>query len=244
VSRPKTGSITFSPPPVFDHIQNEHTFATAGAEHFSRPSLSFRDPRGERFTRGRFTTVSEEVVEIEAGNADEFRAWLQVNHVTSPAVWLIFWKKDSGHPSVEWGDAVDQALCFGWVDSKVQSLDEQRYRQYFSVRKPGSGWSKINKDKIERLTATGQMAPAGVAAVNRAKDDGSWAMLDGPEAGIVPDDLAAALDGAGVRSAYEELTPGGRKAILAWLVMAKRETTRANRIAKTIESLAAGESPI
>lgn len=187
--------------------------------------------------------MSEEVAAIEARDAAELRAWLQVNHVTSPAVWLIFWKKDSGYPSIDWGDAVDQALCFGWVDSKVQSLDEQRYRQYFSVRKPGSGWSKINKDKIERLTATGQMAPAGVAAVDSAKADGSWAMLDGPEAGIVPDDLAAALDNAGVRSAYEDLTPGGRKTILTWLVMAKRETTRSNRIAKTIESLAKGESP-
>lgn len=244
MSRPKTGSITFSPPPVFDHIQNEHTFATNGAGRFSRPSLSSRDPRGERFARGRFTTVSEEVVEIEAQDAAEFRAWLQANHGTSPAVWLIFWKKGSGHPSIVWGDAVDQALCFGWVDSKVQSLDAQRYRQYFSVRKPGSGWSRINKDKIERLTATGQMAPAGVAAVDRAKADGSWTMLDGPEAGIVPDDLANALHDAGVRSAYEDLTPGGRKAILSWLVMAKRETTRTNRIAETIESLAKGESPV
>jgi uncharacterized protein YdeI (YjbR/CyaY-like superfamily) len=126
----------------------------------------------------------------------------------------------------------------------VQSIDENRYRQYFSVRKPGSVWSKINKEKIARLTAGGLMAPRGLASVERAKQDGSWTILDGPEAGIVPDDLAAALDEAGVRHVFEGLTSGGRKAILVWLAMAKRETTRANRIEKTIAALANGESPL
>jgi len=191
-----------------------------------------------------FTTVSAEVPEIEATTAAEFRSWLESNHTTATAVWLVYWKKDSGHPSIDWGNAVDQALCFGWVDSKVQSLDAKRYRQYFSARKPRSGWSRINKDKIARLTADGQMAPGGIAAVESAKDDGSWSLLDGPEAGTIPDDLSAAMDAANVRSAYDDLTPGGRKSILAWLVMAKREATRTNRIAKTVESLAHGESPV
>ncbi len=188
--------------------------------------------------------MSEDVVQIEAATDVEWRGWLDRNHATSSAVWLIFCRKDSGHPSIEWGDAVDQALCFGWIDSKVQSLDAQRYRQYFSVRKPGSGWSRINKDKIDRLTTDGQMAAAGTAAVRRAKEDGSWSLLDGPEAGTIPDDLSAAMDAADVRAAYDGLTPGGRKAILAWLVMAKREATRTSRIAKTVQSLAKGESPV
>jgi uncharacterized protein YdeI (YjbR/CyaY-like superfamily) len=188
--------------------------------------------------------VSDEITEIEAVDTADFRAWLDENHASSKGVWLIFWKKGSGHASIEWSEAVDQALCFGWVDSKVQSLDDQRYRQYFSVRKTGSGWSKINKDKIAELTITRQMRPAGVAAVERAKEDGSWAILDGPEAGVVPDDLGAALDEAGVRQAYDALTTGGRKAVLAWLVMAKRDTTRAARIDKTIAALREGESPL
>ena len=188
--------------------------------------------------------MSDDVPQVEAADAAAFRAWLAANHNKVPAVWLVFWKKDSGRRSIEWSESVDQALCFGWVDSKVQSIDEHRYRQYFSVRKPGSVWSKINKEKIAELTSAGLMAPPGIAAVESAKADGSWAILDGPEAGIVPADLAAAMDDAGVRNAYEALTNGGRKAILAWLALAKRATTRSNRIAKTIAALERGESPL
>jgi uncharacterized protein YdeI (YjbR/CyaY-like superfamily) len=188
--------------------------------------------------------MSDRIPEIEAPDRATFRSWLQENHATQQAVWLIFWKKGSGRKSIEWSEAVDEALCFGWIDSKVQSLDDQRYRQYWTARKPGSVWSRINKEKIAELTAAGLMSPAGLAAVERAKDDGSWTILDAPEAGIVPDDLAAAMSAAGVRGTYDEFSFGARKAILAWLAMAKRETTRANRISKTIEALGKGESPL
>ncbi len=188
--------------------------------------------------------MSDDIPEIEATDSAVFRIWLERNHESARAVWLIFWKKGSGRPSIEWTDAVDQALCFGWIDSKVQSMDDDRYRQYFCVRKPGSVWSKINKAKIAALEASGQMTPAGRAAVERAKADGSWTILDGPEAGIIPDDFANAMDSTGVRSVYEDLTSGGRKAILAWLVMAKREATRASRIEKTIAALSEGRSPL
>ena len=192
---------------------------------------------------GSFTTVSDGIQEIEAADRATFRKWLEENHTTETAVWLIFWKKGSGRASIDWQDAVDEALCFGWIDSKAQSLDQNRYRQYWSVRKPGSTWSRINKDKVAELTAAGLMAPAGLAAVERAKEDGSWTILDGPEAGIVPDDLASAMDKAGVRSDFDQLAPGARKAILAWLVMAKRQATRAGRVHKTVEALQRGESP-
>ena len=187
--------------------------------------------------------MSGVIQEIEAVDAAAFRRWLETNHETSTAVWLVFWKKNSGHPSINWSEAVDQALCFGWIDSKAQTLDAERYRQYFSIRKAGSGWSRINKDKIAELERAGLMAPAGLAAIARAKADGSWTLLDGPEAGVVPEDLGEAMDVAGVRKAYDGLTPGARKAILAWLVMAKRETTRAKRIDKTIASLEEGRAP-
>lgn len=188
--------------------------------------------------------MSDEVPVIEARDRATFRKWLEDNHATEQAVWLTFWKKGSGRESIEWSDAVDEALCFGWIDSKVQSIDDTRYRQYWSVRKPGSVWSRINKEKIAALTAAGLMAPAGLAAVERAKDDGSWTILDGAEAGIVPDDLAAAMDEAGVRKTYDEFAFSAQKPILAWLAMAKREATRANRIAKTIEALRRGKSPL
>ena len=188
--------------------------------------------------------MSNEIREIEAPDRAAFRRWLEDNHATEPAVWLIFWRKGSGRPSIEGSEAVDEALCFGWIDSKVQSIDENRYRQYWTLRKAGSVWSKINKEKIRALTDAGLMAPAGLAAVERAKQDGSWTILDGPEAGIVPGDFAVAMDQAGVRETYDSFTFGTRKAILAWLVMAKRDATRANRIAKTIEALGQGKSPL
>ena len=188
--------------------------------------------------------MSEEIPEIEARDAAEFRDWLAANHKTARAVWLVYWKKDSGHPSIDWSEAVDQALCFGWIDSKAQSVDEQRFRQYFTVRKPGSIWSKINKEKIAKLNAAGLMTPAGAAAVDRAKADGSWTILDGPEAGVVPEDLAKAMEEAGVRDTFDGLTAGKRKAILGWLVMAKREATRNGRIEKTIAALRRGEAPL
>ncbi len=212
-------------------------FARGNRARFSRSARTAADG-------GTVTTMSDEIREIEAPDRAAFRSWLEENHANEPAVWLIFWKKGSGRPSIEWSEAVDEALCFGWIDSKVQSIDENRYRQYWTVRKPGSVWSKINKEKIRALTAEGLMTPAGLAAVERAKQDGSWTILDGPEAGIVPNDLAAAMEEAGVRETYDSFNFGAQKAILAWLVMAKRETTRANRIAKTIEALARGESPL
>ena len=188
--------------------------------------------------------MSNEIQEIEAPDRATWRAWLQQHHSSAQAVWLVFWKKGSGRASIEWSAAVDEALCFGWIDSKVQSIDKHRYRQYWTVRKPGSVWSKINKEKIAELTAAGLMTPPGLAAVERAKEDGSWSTLDGPEAGIVPDDLAAAMDAAGVRSVYDSFTFGAQKAILAWVVMAKRDTTQANRIAKTVEALNRGDHPL
>ncbi len=188
--------------------------------------------------------MGDEIRQIEAPSRAEFRKWLEDNHATEEAVWLVLWKKGSGRPSVDWSDAVDEALCFGWIDSKVQSIDENRYRQYWTVRKPGSVWSRINKEKVAELTAAGLMAPAGLAAVARAKTDGSWTILDGPEAGIVPDDLATAMNRAGVRPTYDSFTFGARKAILAWLVTAKRDTTRADRIDKTVEALGRGQSPL
>lgn len=189
--------------------------------------------------------MTDDVLEIHAADAAEWRAWLEANHDTQPAVWLVFYKQNSGKPSVTWSEAVDQALCFGWVDSKVNRIDDERYKQYFTPRKPKSTWSKINKDKIEELTAAGLMREPGLRAIEIAKENGWWTILDGPEAGVVPEDLErelAAVDGA--REGFDALSFSQRKAILTWLVMAVRPETRAKRIAKTVEAAARGESPI
>ena len=182
---------------------------------------------------------------VQPATASEFRAWLEANHSSERAVWMVLWKKSSGREPVALGDAIDAALCFGWIDSKSQTVDQDRYEVYFSVRKPGSTWSKINKDKVERLTTAGLMRDAGRDAIERAKQDGSWTILDGPEAGIIPPDLAAAFESApGARQGFEGLPERRRKNTLAWIALAKRETTRANRIEKTVSAAIAGDSPI
>src|SRR3954452_14858733 len=131
--------------------------------------------------------------ELTFADRAAWRAWLEANHAASPGVWLVFYKKASGRPGVSYDEAVDECLCFGWIDSKVNRIDEHRYRQLITPRKPGGGWSKVNKAKIERLIGQGLMAPAGLAKIDAAKADGSWTSLDAVEAMTMPDDFAAAL---------------------------------------------------
>ncbi len=184
--------------------------------------------------------MTTEIVQIDPGNAAGFRSWLEGNHAVASGVWVVLWKRSTGQPSITLSDAVDQALCFGWVDSKGESIDAQSWRLYLSRRKTGSGWSKVNKDKVARLTAAGEMAGPGTEVIERARADGSWALLDGPEAGLIPDDLAVALDRSGLRGSYEGLRPSARKAILTSLALAKGEATRARRIDRALAELGAG----
>lgn len=114
------------------------------------------------------------IARITAVDGDEFRAWLHENHTTADAVWLMYFKKSSGKASIAWSEAVDEALCYGWIDSKSVSLDDDRYEQYFSPRKPSGPWSKVNKPKIRALEAADRMQPAGTAAIEAAKANGSW----------------------------------------------------------------------
>lgn len=188
---------------------------------------------------------SDDVERIYATDGAEFRAWLAANHATADAVWLVLYKKDTGKASVSLRDAVDEALCFGWIDSKVKSVDDERYEQYFARRKPQSVWSKANKDRVEQLMANGRMEPAGLRAVEVAKENGSWSLLDGPHALLVPDDFAAALgaDPAAARG-YEALSDSAKQGILEWVALAKRPETRARRIAKAASETAAGRSPL
>ncbi len=179
---------------------------------------------------------------VTAPDAATWRSWLSANHDSSPGVWLIFYKAKSGTPSINWGTAVDEALCFGWIDSKVVTIDETRYEQYFTRRKPGSPWSKLNKEKIAALEAADKIAPAGRAAIAAARADGSWTMMDEAEALIVPDDLAELLDSESLDS-FRSLSPSRQRNILAWITLAKRDDTRARRIRQTAESLRRGEAP-
>jgi uncharacterized protein YdeI (YjbR/CyaY-like superfamily) len=178
---------------------------------------------------------------VPADDRAAWRSWLAANHATARGAWLVTWRRGHG-PVLAYEDAVEEALCFGWIDSTAARVDDQRSKQYFAPRKPGSGWAATNKARVERLLAAGLMAPAGIAAVERAKADGSWTSLDAIEQGIIPDDLGTAL--AAVRGAaanFDAFPKSARRAILAWIAAAKRPETRAARVRETAEKAARNE---
>lgn len=149
-------------------------------------------------------------------------------------MWLISYKKATGKPRFEYDDAVEEALCFGWVDSKPAKLDDERSMLWFAPRKPRTNWSKPNKDRVERLIAAGLMTPAGLTKVEAAKADGSWTALDGVEQLEMPTDLTAALDQyPNARRNFEAFPRSVKRGILEWILNAKKPETRAKRIEET-----------
>jgi uncharacterized protein YdeI (YjbR/CyaY-like superfamily) len=161
--------------------------------------------------------------------------WLQAHHTQIEGVWLITFKKATGKPRVEYAEAVEEALCFGWIDSTARVLDEARSMQRFSPRRPGSGWSRINRTRVEQLIAAGRMAPAGLAKVEAAKRSGDWNSLDAFEALEIPTDLGAALAASESAQGYFDAFPRSAKfIILHWIASAKTPGTRAKRIAETV----------
>ncbi len=170
-----------------------------------------------------------------------WRSWLAEHHATSPGVWLVRWRKDSGNPHLPYDDVVDEALCFGWVDSQPRSLDEQRSQLRVTPRKPGSRWSAVNRARVERLTAAGLMHPAGLAVVAAAQADGTWTALDQVERLVEPDDLRVLLDGDPVaRREWDAFPRSTRRAILEWLSTAKTDATRRKRLERIVSDAAEG----
>jgi uncharacterized protein YdeI (YjbR/CyaY-like superfamily) len=174
----------------------------------------------------------------------QWRAWLQVNHAKKRSIWLICYKKKAGKPTISWSDAVDEALCFGWIDSTRKTLDEERFIQFFGRRKAVSTWSKVNKEKVSRLIEEGKMTEAGLERIAIAKENGSWNILDEVEDLIIPDDLEAAFrNETGARDFFLSLSKSDRKIILSWLVFAKRAETRQKRIREVAERAGQGLKP-
>ncbi len=165
----------------------------------------------------------------------EWRQWLEQHHTQTEGVWLISYKKATGRPRFEYGEAVEEALCFGWVDSKGNKLDEERSMLWFAPRRARSGWSRPNKLRVAALIAAGRMTPAGLAKIEAAKRDGSWAALDGVEDLEIPPDLAQALAAnPTARQRFEAFPRSAKRGILEWLLSAKRPETRAKRVAETV----------
>jgi uncharacterized protein YdeI (YjbR/CyaY-like superfamily) len=171
-----------------------------------------------------------------------WRAWLIANHATSDGVHLVSWRRGSGRTSVPYEEAVEEALCVGWIDSVGRRIDDERAIQRFSPRRAGSAWARSNKDRVARLTEAGLMLPAGLAAVESAKRDGTWTMLDDVERLTVPADLEAALAAMPpARPNWDAFPPSVRRMLLAWLVEARRPETRARRVTEIAEKASRNE---
>ena len=179
--------------------------------------------------------ASDEYERVQPKTRAEWRRWLAKHHDSAPGVWFVAWKKASGNVSPSYDEQVEEALCFGWVDSRPQKVDDERAALLFTPRKPRSGWAGTNKARVERLIADGKMQPAGLAKIEAAKRDGSWDALTASEALDEPPELAAAFRrDATARRHWDAFPPGVRKAILQWITSAKRDETRAKRVEETV----------
>jgi uncharacterized protein YdeI (YjbR/CyaY-like superfamily) len=186
--------------------------------------------------------LREDAERVHAETIRDWRGWLTTQHTRTQGVWLVSWKKATGRPAMTYDEAVSHALCFGWVDSTPAKLDDERTMLWFAPRKPGSGWSRPNKQRIEAMQAAGLMQPAGSALVAAAQADGSWTMLDDVENLIVPDDLVAAFAAyPGSLAHWDAFPRSAKRGILEWITQAKTAPTRARRIDETARLAAQGE---
>lgn len=179
---------------------------------------------------------------VETDDRATWRAWLEANHATARGAWLVTWRARSGRRGLDYEAAVEEALCFGWVDSTGGTVDDERSKLYFAPRKGRSVWAASNKARVERLIAAGLMRPAGLAVIDRAKANGDWLILESVERLEVPDDLAAALAAASPAAAnFAAFPASARKQMLAWVALARKPETRAARVAAIAAAAARNE---
>ena len=226
------------------------TGASDGSVRAARPAWSRRaanaiDPiaavHGDaRTSDGRKRFAGDDLERLWVPDRVAWRAWLEVHHARPSGVWLVSFKKATGKPRIDYADAVEEALCFGWIDSLVRTLDDERAMQLFSPRKPRSPWSMSNKLRVEKVIAAGLMRPSGVAKIEQAKRDGSWDAYAVAESLEEPLDLRAAfLTGPRLaKTNWDAFSPSSRRAILWWVHSAKRPETRAQRVAQVVSEAA------
>ncbi|MEZ3157781.1 YdeI/OmpD-associated family protein [Microbacterium sp. BWR-S6Y] len=181
---------------------------------------------------------------VAAADVSAWGAWLEQNHATSKGAWLVRGRGAAAGRYIGYEDAVCEALCFGWIDGPVRVFDDVSSGLWFAPRRATSGWAATNKARIARLEAEGRLRPAGRLAVEVARANGSWEVLDGPEAGIEPADLTAALDAVPIaRARWDAFPPSARKFGLTQIATAVRPETRAKRIAKIVSDAAEDRRP-
>jgi uncharacterized protein YdeI (YjbR/CyaY-like superfamily) len=185
------------------------------------------------------TTTTSARESVQPASRKAWRAWLETHHASSSGVWLVYAKKHTGIPSLTYNDAVEEALCFGWIDSLVHPIDERLYRQVFTPRKPKSVWSALNRGRVARMIKARQMTPAGMAMVKLAKESATWEALKHVEDLLPPPDLKKALNAnSAAKKNWSRCPPGLRKTLLFWLYNVKRPETRAPRIAAIVDRVA------
>lgn len=177
-------------------------------------------------------------------NRESWRRWLKKHYARTPGVWLVFNKKASGKPSVSYNDAVEEALCFGWIDSVVKRIDDARYEQLFTPRKAKSAWSQPNKERVARMIKARLMTPAGRSKIDAAKRDGSWSALDAVHSLTIPPELKKAFAAnKSARDNFGQLSPGKKKVLLYLINNAKRPETRAKRVKQVVQIAESGKMP-
>lgn len=179
---------------------------------------------------------SKEIPEIHFERDTDWYDWLLNNHNKAKGIHLIFYKLELSIPTMRWEEAVRVALCFGWIDSKVESLGKGKRRQYFCPRNPKGNWSKLNKQHVKELIAAGLMQESGFKMIDLAKETGTWTAMDDVENGVIPEDLQQAFDeNHRAFENYQNFSKGYQKGYLSWLHSAKREETRQKRIEGIID---------
>jgi len=187
---------------------------------------------------------SKEIETVCPESRTDWRKWLEKNHQSKQSVWLVFYKKKSKKPTLTWSEAVDEALCFGWIDSVKKTIDTEKYKQYFSKRKAKSNWSKINNDKVEILIEQGLMKEEGYKSIEIAKENGSWIILDGVEELEIPEDLKEEFANyKGSMEYFNSLSKSAKKILLYWGISAKRNETREKRIIEIAENASKNQKP-
>jgi uncharacterized protein YdeI (YjbR/CyaY-like superfamily) len=180
--------------------------------------------------------MARELPTVQPRSRKAWRAWLQKHHDSSSGVWLVYAKKHTGIPSLSYADAVEEALCFGWIDSLVHPVDDSLYKQIFTPRKPSSAWSPLNKKRVEKLIAAEQMTAAGMTMIELAKTNGQWEAHAQTEALTMPPELKKALnENANAKKNWPTYTVSQQKAFLRMLHDAKTSDTRAKRIARILD---------
>lgn len=191
---------------------------------------------------GRRASVVDELEQFTVRSRDDWRAWLDANHARSRGVWVVTFKKRSGGPHVPYAEVVEEALCFGWIDGRGRTFDDERTQLLVTPRKPTSNWSALNKDRVARLSAAGAIAPAGIAAIDTARANGTWDALNDVDQLIEPDDLRSGLDAdPSARRHWDAFSASAKRLALEWVHLAKRPDTRARRIHETVEHAVRGE---